>query len=363
MTAITFDPSRLDLPSSPDVERMRRHRGERLRAMMADSGLDALILLGHANVSYATGATWPLSCGGRANVERPVAVVVVDDPVPHLFTPFLADAAVELRLDDDHLHGPTYLDHAEGVEAFARMLATIVPHTDTVGVDEVTGAMRFLDADIVDAGPAARGVRRIKTRDEIAAIRGAVEVADANLASAVSRLRPGVTGRELGCGVPDAGVVPDGALVALHARVVVGGYVGEVGRTWPVGVARDHPAVEELFGRSDALRSCLLEACRPGAPGSALLDAYRQAGEPLPVMPIGRGLGLGLDDPVIARHLPETAAIERLDPGVVLVVTGCVFDDAVGSVIDHQAVLITAGGPEVLSSSPFWNRDRVGART
>lgn len=361
MTQVTLEVVEPELPSVPDVARMRRQRGERLRAMMADSGIDALILLGHANVSYATGATWPLS-GGRANVERPVAVVLVDDPMPHLLTPFLAEAAMDLRLDDAHLHGPTYLDHAEGVEAFARTLATIVPHTDTVGVDEVTGAMRFLDADIVDAGADVRAVRRIKTDDEIAAIRGALEVVDSKMASAVSRLRPGASGAELGGGIPDGAVVLDGALVALHARAVVAGYVGEVGRTWPVGTARVHPAVEELFRRSDGLRARLLESCRPGAPGSALLDAYRQAGEPLPVMPIGRGLGLGVDDPVIVRHLPETAAIERLDPGVVLVVTACVFDDAVGSVITHEAVLITADGPEVLSSSPSWSRPPVGAR-
>ena len=34
---------------------MRRDRGARLRAAMADKGLDALVLLGNANVSYATG--------------------------------------------------------------------------------------------------------------------------------------------------------------------------------------------------------------------------------------------------------------------------------------------------------------------
>ena len=64
-----------------------------------------------------------------ANVERPVAVVLADDEVPHLFTPFLADAAGELGLDDDHLHGPTYLDVDEGVEAFAAALAELLPST------------------------------------------------------------------------------------------------------------------------------------------------------------------------------------------------------------------------------------------
>ena len=89
------------IPATPDLARMRRERGERLRSAMGQKGVDALLLLGNANVSYATGASWPLSDAGRANIERPVAVVVADDDQPHLFTPFREDAAAELDLDDD----------------------------------------------------------------------------------------------------------------------------------------------------------------------------------------------------------------------------------------------------------------------
>jgi hypothetical protein len=59
--------------------------------------------------------------------------------------------------------------------------------------------------------------------------------------------------------------------------------------------------------------------------------------------------------------LPETASRERLDPGVVLVITGCVFDGTLGSVVAQQPVLLTPDGPEVLSNSPFWTPDHAGA--
>ena len=88
-----------------------------------------------------------------------------------------------------------------------------------------------------------------------------------------------------------------------------------------------------------------------GRPGNDLLDAYREAGEPLPAIPVARGLGLGFDEPVIVRDLPQTAAAEPLDPGVVLLVTGCVSDDTVGSVVTHEAIHVTADGPEVLIES------------
>ena len=99
---------------------MQRDRGERLRAIMREQGLDALVLLGNTNVAYATGAIWPLADSGRANFEQPVAVVLVDDPVPHLFSPGRDDDRRPTALPDDHRHGPAYLGIDEGVGLFAR---------------------------------------------------------------------------------------------------------------------------------------------------------------------------------------------------------------------------------------------------
>lgn len=71
-------------------------------------------------------------------------------------------------------------------------------------------------------------------------------------------------------------------------------------------------------------------------------------------MPVARGLGMGFDLPVVSQHLPATAAGERLEPGMVLAVTGYVWEEGVGAVFGREAVLITADGPEVLTASPFW---------
>lgn len=378
-------------PEGPDAGRMQQERGDRVRTAMLERGIDALILLGPANVAYATGASRSLGDACRTDAERPVALVLAEDPVPHLFTPFLAEAAAELHLDDDHLHGPAFLDLAEGVEAFACSLSRLVPAMSTFAVDEVTGAMRFLDDDMVDAGPVLRAVRRTKTEDEVRAIRSAVAIADAAVAEAAAQLRPGATEGELAevlraslaargavtsalrdvvriTSIRDdrpagtADVVRPGDLVAFHAGAVVEGCSGEVGQTLPVGADVDDPCVRSLYDRWAHLWERLRDACQPGNPASALLDAYRAAGEPLPVMPVGRGLGTGADAPVIVRHLRETAAIEQLDPGVVMMVTACAFDDAAGSVISRQAVHITPQGPEVLSGSPLWARDLAGAR-
>src|SRR5215475_9560392 len=133
----TPDASDLVIPGAPDLDRMRRQTGARLRSAMADRGVDALMLLGNNSVVYATGVSWPLSDAGLSHVERPVAVVPVDDPCPHLFLPFRAGAASESGLPPDHLHGPVYLEFDEGVENFARVVQDLVPASAVFAVDEL----------------------------------------------------------------------------------------------------------------------------------------------------------------------------------------------------------------------------------
>ncbi len=127
------------------------------------------------------------------------------------------------------------------------------------------------------------------------------------------------------------------------------GYVGEVGRTWPVG---EVAGADELFRRSNELWERLIAACRPGGCAADLLAAYEAAGESLPATPVAHGLGLGFDPPVISADLPGTCAEERLEPGMVLAVTGYVWQSGVGAVFSRDAVLIGDDGAEVLTSSP-----------
>ncbi len=110
-----------------------------------------------------------------------------------------------------------------------------------------------------------------------------------------------------------------------------------------------------LYGRWNALWDRLAAACRPGSPVSGLLSAYEAADEPLPPMAVAHGLGLGYDPPVVTQQLPATAAADILEPGMVLAVSGYVWQEGVGSVFAREAVLITADGSELLTSSPFWN--------
>ncbi len=141
-----------------------------------------------------------------------------------------------------------------------------------------------------------------------------------------------------------------GDLVAFEAGVVLGGYTGEVGRTYAVGGAGDIDP--ELAQRSDELWERLLRACRVGAPLTGLLDAYEAAGVPAPPMPVARGLGLGFDLPLVTHALPLTAAEQHVEAGMAFALSGYVWQEGVGALYRQEPIVVTDSGPESLSTTP-----------
>jgi Xaa-Pro dipeptidase len=363
----------------PDAPALRYGRRQRALAQMEAHELDVLVLGRVANMRYVSGVPVLWNAGTRP--FGPGCVVVRGTEEIYLLSTW--DEGVPEEIPHDHLYGITW-NPMNLVAVLKGINASAEPRR--VGTDAMSPLfaqllpMAFPTAEVVDGGPAMQAAKRIKTPEEVDAVRAAITVAEAGLAAAVAELKPGVSERMLAAAFMDAvasrgvttpasqavaritsprtggeGHVQDGDLVAFNAGVVAGGYTGEVGRTWPAGVRAGAAAVGGLFKRWDELWARLLDACQPGASGAALLEAYGTAGEPVPAVPIARGLGLGFDEPLIVRGLPATAAKERLEPGLVMVVTGAVTDDTAGTVLGQEAVLIKPDGPEVLSSSPFWN--------
>jgi Xaa-Pro aminopeptidase len=138
-------------------------------------------------------------------------------------------------------------------------------------------------------------------------------------------------------------------LVAFEAGVVLGGYTGEVGRTYAAGGAGDIDP--ELAQRSNELWDRLLDACGVGAPLSRLLDAYDAAGVPAPPMPVARGLGLGFDLPLVTHALPLTAGEQHVEAGMVFALTGYVWKEGVGALYRQEPIVVTDSGPESLSTT------------
>ena len=150
----------------------------------------------------------------------------------------------------------------------------------------------------------------------------------------------------------DGDRVQDGDLVAFASGCST---VAISARSVAPGRRRRHRGARALFERSDALHDRLIGACRPGAANAELLAAYEAAGEALPVVPVAHGLGAGFDSRSSHRSSPATAAAERQEQGMVLAVTGYVFESGVGAVFRRDVVLITEDGADVLTSAPAWS--------
>jgi Xaa-Pro dipeptidase len=364
-----------------DGRALRTGRRERALAQMEIHDLDALVLGRQANVRYVSGTPQLWVAGTRP--FAPTCVIIRKTGAIHLLSTW--DEGVPDDIPHENLYGISWnpmntianLQRIEGASTAKR-----------VGTDALSPGFAqllptaFPNAELVDGELAMRAARRIKTAEEITVLREAIRVAESGLAAAVAELRPGLSEKALagvlleamaagGVSTPSTqdaawvtsrehpwrrasedGLVRDGDLVAFSSGVLDGGYTGEVGRTWPVGEVQSSA---DLYRRWDALWARLYEACQPGAPAIDLLAAYQAAGEELPPMPIARGLGLGFDPPVVSQHLPATAAEEQLEPGMVLAVTGYVWQSGVGAVFGREALLITPDGPEVLTSSPSAN--------
>lgn len=361
-----------------DDRALRTGRRKRALAQMEKHDLDVLVLGRQANVRYVTGAPQLWVAGTRP--FGPTCVVVRATGAIHLLSTW--DEGVPEDIPHENLYGIAW----NPLNTIS-VLKAIEGASDAkyVGTDALSPGfaqllpVAFPNAELVDGELAMRGARRIKTPEEVTALREAIRMAEVGLAAAVAELRPGISEKTLagmlleamaagGVSTPSTqdaawvtsrdhpwrratedGIVKDGDLVAFSGGVLDGGYTGEVGRTWPVG---EPGGAADLYRRWDALWHRLYEACQPGAPAIDLLAAYQAAGEELPPMPIARGLGLGFDPPVVSRHLPATAAEERLEAGMVLAVTGYVWQAGVGAVFGREAVLITRDGPEILTSSP-----------
>jgi Xaa-Pro dipeptidase len=368
----------------PDDRALRSGRRQRALDQMAAHDLDILVLGRQANVRYVSGTPQLWVAGTRP--FGPTCVLVRATSAVHLLSTW--DEGVPDDIPHENLYGISWnpmntmsvLQRIEGAATARR-----------VGTDALSPVFAqllptaFPNAELVDGELAMRAARRIKTAEEVASLREAIAVAESGLAAAVSELQPGVSEQTLASVLLEAlaaggvstpsnqdvawvtsrdhpwrrvngdGRVRAGDLVAFSAGVLAGGYIAEVGRTWPAEKRRGANGASALYRRWDSLSARLIAACRPGAGAGELLAAYQAAGEPAPPMPVARGLGMGFDPPVISKHLPQTAADERLEPGMVLAVTGYVWGKGVGAVFGREAVLITADGSEVLTSSPFWH--------
>ncbi len=378
----------LTLDVAPDDAALRRVRRERALAEMEADDLDVLILGREGNARYVAGAPRLWTAGSRPFTPGCVLVRATGDI--HLLSTW--DEGIPDDIPHEHLYGITFnpMNMVEVLRGVAGAATAA-----RVGTDSMTPMfaqllpMAFPAAEFVDGEATMRRARRTKTAEELVELRRSVALADRCLAAAETELISGGTERQLterqltgrfmeemalaGCTTPSSQdvawvtsrehpwrrgdrdtPVAEGDLVVLSGGVVRDGYTGELARTHVVGGVH-----VDLLDRLAELRAALLAACVPGAAGSVLLDAYRAADVEPPPVPIARGLGLGFDLPIVTADLPDAAAREVLDEGVVFALTSYVWQPGVGAAIAVDPVHVAADGPELLSTDEHGSADHT----
>lgn len=402
----------IDIPDLPDRARIYRECGVRLRDSMRDKGVDALILIGNGNVVYATGVSWPLLDAGLSHVERPVAIVLADDPHPHLFMPEREGSAAEYEVPVDHVHGPLYLEFDEGVERLAEVLRDLAPAGGSIAVDELTGAMRRASARLFpsgapsDAAQVVGPAKLVKTVDQISCVRKACRITEEAMVDVQKALGPGVRQVDLSAAFVRRAfelgattnmleaiwqVMPttrtSGAvwtttgdlalpLLTTERRLERGdvlwtdisitykGYCSDFGRTWVVGDEvsdRQHAQ----FERWQEILCAVLSVAKAGATSGDLARAAIAAnGGTKPWLPhfyLGHGIGTNAAEmPMIGTDLGEEFDDNFVFPaGMLLVLEPVVWEDGTGGYRSEEIIVITDDGYQSITDYPYTPYGRI----
>jgi Xaa-Pro dipeptidase len=71
---------------------------------------------------------------------------------------------------------------------------------------------------------------------------------------------------------------------------------------------------------------------------------------------------MGFDPPVVSETISGAGENNRLEAGMVLAITGYVWQEGVGAVFRRDIVCITDDDTEVHTTSPCWQADANWAR-
>ncbi|MGH7358690.1 MAG: M24 family metallopeptidase, partial [Candidatus Rokuibacteriota bacterium] len=348
----------------------------RMRAAMAESGLDAVLPMSPENVAYASGVAIPSQ---RTVRSRLAGCVIPREGETDVVTVKLEAPLVESRSRLDHV--TAYEEFVQDpVEAIAESLRERGAGSGRVGIETTYLSVRhheslrrcLPDARLEPIDDMLTVLRLIKTAGEIEAIRRIGAVAERIASEACAGVRPGDTERRLGniiaeryaaaggdqltmlvVGAGERSAHPnapptdrelrDGDVVRIDVIGTAGGYYSDVARTAVVG--EPTPEQERIYGLLMDVHRRALVALRPGA---ASADVYRiyaeamaEAGLPAYHF-LGHGLGITLHEEPFVNTLTST----RLQEGMVLCIEPLtMLDGRFGMQIEDE-VLITADGCE-----------------
>jgi Xaa-Pro aminopeptidase len=352
-------------------------RVDRLRAVLDDRGLDAMLISRLANKRYFSGlrlldeeeSTWP----GTLLVTRDATLLLADSRYTEQAEHEAPGWDVILTTGGIGQDLPPVLERHEIVSL--GMEAEALTHADWTALAEAAPGVELhaMDDEIVP-------LRLTKTDDEVEAIGRACALTDACFAHLVDFVRPGMTEQEVAWeleswfrhhgddglafppivlagpraamphGQPSEATIEPGNVLLIDFGCKVDGYRSDMTRTLFIGEVPDrvrhaHDAVREA-------QTAAMEAIAVGVNGQEVDAVARRVITDAGFEPYGHGLGHGIglevhEPPSLRRTRPYT-----LGAGMVFSVEPGIYEPGVTGIRIEDIVVLEESGPRLLTSSP-----------
>jgi Xaa-Pro dipeptidase len=366
------------------LEDVDRRALGRARRQAEEMGLDAIVASSYESVSHLSGASIMTQ---RAIPDRLEIVVLPVEAEPVFLVCNIEEAQVrkDSWIDDIRV----YVEFVETpVVALAELLRELGLASATLGLElralNAADHRELLDhipdAQVVGVDAALADLRAIKSPAEIELLADAALRTDAAIRRAFEAAGPGSTEREVasllaaeiqassdslaflafGAG-PSAGIahpvatdraLQRGDVLRCDVGGLYSGYYSDLARSAVIGAAS--PELTSDYARLWAAHEEVISHVAPGVPACHLYEvcrgAFERHGLTLNLPHIGHSLGLGLHEAPILNPFDETV----LKEGMMIAVEPAHRN---GGPILHveDLVLVTPGGPKVVSRSADWS--------
>ncbi|HEU4321200.1 MAG TPA: Xaa-Pro peptidase family protein [Acidimicrobiia bacterium] len=391
----------VDWENRVDFERLRQHRLERVRMMLDEFDLGALLLFETSNIRYATATQigyWAFNKGERW-------ALVTKDGRPKVWD--FGSAAKAHRLQLPHLYdrensiggntglqgaiGPETGLHARAVREIKAALDDAGVATERLGVDmaETAVFLALQDAGltVVDGQQAMMRAREIKSQDEIVLLTQACAMVDGVYQDIFEMLKPGVRESdvvglaharlfEMGSEFVEAINSIAGERCSPHPHVfsdriirpgdqayfdiihAFNGYRTCYYRTFVVGRATQ--AQRDAFKQSREWMDAAIELVKPGATTDQIAKVWPEAHEfgfedemDAFGLQFGHGVGVGLHErPIISRLNSIDDPVEIQEGMVFALETYAPAADGRSAARIEEEIVVTADGPKVITLFP-----------
>lgn len=349
-------------------------RIDHLRRTLAEANADCLVCASLPNLRYLTGFT---GSNGAVIVTAEDAVFLTDGRYRLQASREVKDCAVEILSDVKLFQGV-----ANALADLKTSPARVAVEGDALSVNQFESFRGMVHGrEVVAVSGWVEALRLIKSSDEVAAMRRAVETAEAAFLEVLPTLKAGDTEAEvrrrlrdrmeergaekesfdtivlfgprtaLPHGRPGATRLQVGDWVLIDFGCVVDGYCSDITRTFVFGHAT--PQMKRAFEVVAEANQRAITAARAGMRGAEVDAAARQyisSGGYGDRFEHGLGHGVGIE----IHEAPRLAATseDTLAPGMAVTIEPGVYIPNWGGVRIEDLVIITDGEPEVLTSLP-----------